>query len=384
MSKQKTSYFYEYETITDETLINAVKENPKLQNYFTSGFNDIKATQYCGILHVKGEDYYILPKIAKNETRNLDTFIYMLAHAYDINLKNETMAGSANTQFNLLETLIKIFTRELLHQLQVGLYREYVTFSENLTTLRGKYLIDENLKHNMTHHKIYCEFDEFSMDNPLNRFFLFALKALMPFTCNKKELRLIEAIYDETQYQSIDIHRIETMNFNRMNARYEKSFDMAMLLLRRLTPLFSHDKQSFAFLFDMNELFEKFIGKIFEQIEPKTQLQVERNFGNLKLKPDIVLPEMIVDTKYKIINSREDISAADKYQMFAYGKNFKVKNTMLLYPKHLLHVSDDLMLGREEGVGLLLRSVDLDCDGGYEEFLDITCKRIEELIDGKN
>lgn len=373
-------YFYEYETITNETLTKAIKENPKLQNYFTSSFGDIKATHYCGILHVKGEDYYILPKIAKDDTHNLDTFIYMLAHAYEINLKNETMAGSANTQFNLLETLIKIFTRELLYQLQVGLYREYVTFSENLTTLRGKYLINENLKHNITHHKIYCEFDEFSMDNPLNRFFLFAVKTLMPFTCNRKELRLIEAIYDETHYQNIDIKRIENMSFNRMNARYEKSFDMAMLLLRRLTPLFSKDKQSFAFLFDMNELFEKFIGKIFEQIEPKTQLQVERNFGNLKLKPDILLPELIVDTKYKIIKSREDISAADKYQMFAYAKNFKTKNTMLLYPKHLLHVSDDLMLGKEDGVGLMLRSVDLDADGSYEEFLDVTCERIKGIV----
>ncbi|MEA1919848.1 MAG: restriction endonuclease [Campylobacterota bacterium] len=374
-------YFHEYETISDEALINAIKENPKLQNYFTPTYKAIKATQHCGILHVKGQDYYILPKISKDEAHNLDTFIYMLAHTYDVNLKNEMIAGSANMQFNLLETLIKIFTQELLHQLQVGLYREYVTFEENLSVLRGKYLINENLKYNIIAQKIYCEFDEFSMDNPLNRFFLFAVKTLMPFTCNKKELRLIEAIYDETQYEPLDINRLQNINFHRMNLRYQKSFDMAILLLKQLTPLFSQDQQSFAFLFDMNELFERFIGKVFLQIEPKTQLQVERNFGNLKLKPDILLPNMIIDTKYKSVGSKTDISAADKYQMFAYGKNFKIKNTMLLYPKHSLHVSEDLILGKEdEAVALMMRSVDLDCDGGFEEFLDVTCKRIEEIL----
>ncbi len=93
----------------------------------------------------------------------------MLIYAYDIEVKNEDLSGSANQQHRLLQVLINIFTKNLLQQLQIGLYREYITFQDNLTTLRGKYLINENLKHNITHQKIYCEYDEFSMDNPLNR-----------------------------------------------------------------------------------------------------------------------------------------------------------------------------------------------------------------------
>ena len=162
-------YFFEYESITDSKLIEAVKTNKSLQQYFSSSFDGIKATQYCGIINMEGNDYYILPKITTDTKHNLNTFIYMLIYAYDIEVKNEDLSGSANQQHRLLQVLINIFTKNLLQQLQIGLYREYITFQDNLTTLRGKYLINENLKHNITHQKIYCEYDEFSMDNPLNR-----------------------------------------------------------------------------------------------------------------------------------------------------------------------------------------------------------------------
>jgi hypothetical protein len=55
---------YEYETINDENLLTAVKNNPKLQKYFSNKWGVIKPKNYCGLLHVNGEDYYILPKIS--------------------------------------------------------------------------------------------------------------------------------------------------------------------------------------------------------------------------------------------------------------------------------------------------------------------------------
>ena len=98
------------------------------------------------------------------------------------------------------------------------------------------------------------------------------------------------------------------------------------------------------------------------------------------LKPDIVTFDMIIDTKYKKIGSRADLSAADKYQMFAYGTNFKIKNTMLLYPKHLETIFEDLKLGKDDTiVELKMRSIDLDFDGGYEEFIIEMKKRVEML-----
>lgn len=372
--------FFEYERITDERLAAAIRKEKSLQSYFSASFDGIRAGQYCGIVNVEGEDFYILPKIAEDAEHDFDVFIHMLMYAYDVDISNEDLSGSTNRKHRLMEVLIGIFTGRLLQQLRLGLYREYMIMRDNLTTLRGKYLIDENIRHNITPQRIYCEFDEFSMDNPLNRFFLFAVKTLMPFAPDRRELRMIEAILDETAYERIDIARNYRIDYNRLNARYRESVEIGMLLLRHLIPLFSSGKRSFAFLFDMNVLFERFIGRIVREIEPDTQLQTERNFGNLKLKPDIVTPQMIIDTKYKRVRGKEDVSAADKYQMFAYGRNFGIRKTMLLYPKHLKDVSEDLVLGKgDEGVEMKIRSVNL---GIYnqEDFIEGLKIQMKDVI----
>ena len=62
----------------------------------------------------------------------------------------------------------------------------------------------------------------------------------------------------------------------------------------------------------MNELFENFIGKIYKSLDRTTQTQRQKNYGSLVLKPDIVTSNMIIDTKYKKVGSRADLSTADK------------------------------------------------------------------------
>jgi 5-methylcytosine-specific restriction enzyme subunit McrC len=128
----------------------------------------------------------------------------------------------------------------------------------------------------------------------------------------------------------------------------------------------------------MSEVFEQFIGKIYQDIDSTTKLQNERNFGNLKLKPDIVTKDMIIDTKYKKVNDREDLKPNDKYQMFAYGTNFDIKNTMLLYPKYLLNVEEDLELGKgEKMVKLKIKTIDLNSEKEFDEYVIEIKNRLE-------
>jgi len=63
--------------------------------------------------------------------------------------------------------------------------------------------------------------------------------------------------------------------------------------------------------------------------------------------------------------------------MFAYGVNFKVRETMLLYPKHLVDLDDRLALGEgDELIWLEMRSLNLGFDGGYGEYVDELRQRI--------
>ena len=88
----------------------------------------------------------------------------------------------------------------------------------------------------------------------------------------------------------------------------------------------------------MNKLFESYIGYICKKRFSNVKLQEKkyRLFENKKkfsLIPDIVINnDIIIDTKWKIINNENDISQADLYQMFAYASKYQAKRVYLMYP----------------------------------------------------
>ena len=198
---------------------------------------------------------------------------------------------------------------------------------------------------------------------------------------NTQNLFRCESIFDEVEYEHIDIDRLK-IKFDRLNHRFKKSFDIAMLILKSLSSQVENSKnESFTFLFDVGEVFEKFIGNLYKQIDSSTEVQIEKNYGNLKLKPDILTDTLIIDTKYKLVKNREDLKTNDKYQMFTYGINFKRKETMLLYPKHIFDVNENLKLGKDDTlVNLRMRSIDLKFeDKDFEIYVDEIRKRVENL-----
>lgn len=377
---------YEYEEITEEDykeLKKHIIDNFSLHKYFKLDWKTLNARQYCGILNFDNQDFYILPKIANhNDEQNLNIFIYMLMYAYDVKLFNEDTSLSENLKSNnILEVFVQMFASNLLAELKKGIYKEYITQQDNLPVLKGKYLINENLKYNFTKNKIYCEYDEFSPNSSLNQFFLYAIKYLQKFIKNKKLLKQCELIFDEVEYKSVDINKLDRINFSRLNQRFKTSFEIAILLLKQSIPLFSQDKKSFAFLFDMNALFEKFIAKIVKELDDNAKIQNQDNFNDLILKPDIILKNQIIDTKYKKIKSIEDIKQSDKLQAFAYGVNYRVDNVMLLYPRHLDDIKYDLVLGKDDKkVELKIRSIDLNFSGNdYKDYINEIRKRVESL-----
>jgi 5-methylcytosine-specific restriction enzyme subunit McrC len=368
---------YEYEEIKEENnreLKTHIIDNSSLHQYFKLDWKTLKARQYCGILNFNNQDFYILPKIAnhndeKDAKQNLNIFIYMLMYAYDVKLSNEQIASCANEEHTILEVFVQMFANGLLQELKKGLYKEYLTKQDNLPVLKGKYLINENLKYNFTKNKIYCEYDEFSENNSLNQFFLYAVKYLQKFVKDKKLLKQCELIFDEVEYKLVDINELN-IHFDRLNLRFKTSFEIALLLLRQSIPLFNQDKKSFAFLFDMNVLFENFIARMVKELDSNAKIQNQDNFGDLTLKPDIIIKSknLIIDCKYKILKENKTSSRNDRYQMYVYGNNFKLEmnfRTILLYPKNLnekdLNNKKPIYLGNNDRkVELKIRYIDLN------------------------
>lgn len=380
---ESQKYVYEYQEVPNE-ISDYIKENKSLHKYFKEDWGKVKTKQYCGILNIENEDYFIIPKISNEKDTNLNIFTYMLMYSYDIKLENEQLSSCQNHKHkhNFIEVFIQMFASNLLKELKKGIYKEYITERDNLTTLRGKYLINENLKYNFTKSKIYCEDDEFSMNNSLNQFFLYAIKTLIKVVKDKKLLKQCELVFDEVEYKSFDIDKID-IYFNRLNTRFKNSFEFAILLLNKYIPLFQKDKKSFAFLFDMNILFEKFVGKMIKEINPYTKLQSCDTFGNLILKPDIIVDDLIIDTKYKKLDIEHTVKRDDKFQMYVYGNNYKIKNTMLLYPKYKDDFDYDLILGSNENeINLNIKTIDLNCeDNMYDEYIRTIKIKLENTND---
>jgi len=372
-------YIYEYQEVPNE-IADYIKENKSLHKYFKEDWGKVKTKQYCGIISIENKDYFIIPKISNKDETNLNIFMYMLMYSYDIKLENEQLASCQNHKHNFIEVFIQMLAANLLKELKKGIYKEYITQQDNLTTLKGKYLVNENLKYNFTKSKIYCEYDEFSMNNNLNQFFLYAIKKLMKVVKDKKALRQCELIFDEVEYRNFDIDKID-IHFNRLNIRFKNSLEFAILLLNKYIPLFQKDKKSFAFLFDMNILFEKFVGKMIKEINPNTILQSCDNFGDLILKPDIIVDDLIIDTKYKKLDIEHTVKRDDKFQMYVYGNNYKIKNTMLLYPKYKDSFDYDLTLGKNENeISLKIKTIDLNCeDYMYCEYIKTMKKNMENI-----
>ena len=376
----RKNIIYEYCEVEDTELKEYIINTPSLQKYFQLSWSVLKTRQYCGILNFNNQDIYLLPKIADSDEKNLDIFIYMLMYAYDIQLQNEDIASCKNETHNILEVFMQLFAQGLIGEFKRGVYKEYITEQENLRTLRGKYLINENLKYNHIKNKIYCEYDEFSQNNTLNQFFLYAIKTLLKYSKNKKLLKQCELALDGVEQRVFNIHNLE-IHFNRLNQRYRDSFEFALLLLQKSIPLFSQDKKSFAFLFDMNELFENFIARMIkENYKNVTIPKKNKVFGELYLKPDIIKDDMIIDCKYKKISSSDIAKREDRYQMYVYANNYEMKSTMLLYPKYKDTINKTVFLGEnDKKVELKMRSIDLDFDGGYDEFLDTIKRRLEMI-----
>lgn len=377
------TFLNENEYISDSILLNQIKNNKALQSFFEMTFSGIKPKNNCGFLHIQNKNYFIIPKITNDQESNLNVFIYMLMYAYDVKLSHDDIANFQSTKSHFLEIFIRYFSDMLLNEFKKGIFKKYICLNENLKVLRGKYIIDKNFT-NFYHQNIYCEFDEFTMDNELNRFFLYAIKVFKKFS-SYPNLHKCEMILDEVSFFNHSNLNLVNIEFNRMNNRYFKSFETAMMILNRLIPLpEDNNKKSFSFLFDMAEVFEKFIGRLFQTIDPTIKLQYQKNFGNLQLKPDILTSTMIVDTKYKIVESKDNLAPSDKYQMFTYGTNFGIKDTMLLYPKHFNKDFNDadfsLGVGSNE-VCLKMRNIDLEFNGDYDSFLQEMNKIIFKVID---
>lgn len=352
------------------------KEYNLLQKYLEDNINSDKEIietrykkfrfiNYVGILNIGNITIEILPKISLSDDKNKDKkiLLQMLSKCTDLDLNLDKSIDSKIQNYNLLELLANKYIDSLLKEINRGFHFEYIDKEENLNVIRGKLLLNKHIKHNYADKvKAFCGYSEYSSDNLLNQILKLACIRVLNKVYNITIInKTKKTIFDLSNVSIININKemLERIKLNRHNKRFSQCLELAKFILLNVANESSVGNSSgFSMLFEMNLLYEKYIGKLVKEIwkeknkkvllQDKSKyllLNTKNNRKNFNLKPDIVLCEnnihkLIIDTKWKAIeyNSKVSYRESDIYQMYAYITSYKeAKRVILLYP----HLTED-------------------------------------------
>ncbi|MBS5307093.1 MAG: hypothetical protein KHY57_10815 [Clostridium sp.] len=123
--------------------------------------------------------------------------------------------------------------------------------------------------------KVYCRYDEFTENNIFNSILLRTTNLLLSVINNsnvKKELNIIKNILSNVDDTYIPLVLLENYKLNKKNERFKETFTLAKLILNNSTMNKSlGSKNGFSILFEMNYLYEEYIGTLLkETIEDET------------------------------------------------------------------------------------------------------------------
>ncbi len=313
----------------------------------------LQAQNYVGIIQTKsGDSLEILPKIHDNDNgsnkeaveNSKRILLRMLKTLKNHPFKNINIANLKSINLPLLEIFISMFLDEVSKLIKIGIKSDYVEFEDNLKFLKGKLKISEQIRKNIVHkERFYVCYQEFSIDRAENRLIKSTLEFLYKCSKTSRNQRLIREylfIFDEISSSSDINADFSRLKLNRQTKHYEQALLWSKIFLQNksFSPYRGNDV-AFALLFDMNTLFESYVGNFIKKSFPGTILQhsekhLVENPKSFRLRPDIFLEDkFIADTKWKIVKSKDDISQADLYQLYAYGKKHECDKLYLIYPK---------------------------------------------------
>ncbi|WP_137157416.1 restriction endonuclease [Rhizobium sp. FKL33] len=368
------------------------------------GRHALRARGVVGILAAGDASLEILPKIdvAPGETPDHQNaairkrLVHMLAVALDLKIDLGVITDLAWQRETLLEILIRIFCDKLTTALRKGMPRRYVEREEDLPTLRGQLDITRQFtRHAVNPSRLACRFDLLSEDIALNRIMKAAVVRLLRVSrrsANQQCLRELAFLYADIADVPVSALRLNEVVIDRTNRPWQELFAMARLFLQdRYQTTSGGAGQGTAMLFEMNALFEEYIGRLIARALAGTELTVSLQGGRLfclsaqdsgrglfQTKPDILIRQggkvtHVVDTKWKRISSRIDdpkqgVSQADVYQMMAYAQLYQAPRLTLLYPHHSgLGAEEDVHARhRITGNATILEIVSLDLSNSAE------------------
>jgi 5-methylcytosine-specific restriction enzyme subunit McrC len=263
-------------------------------------------------------------------------------------------------RYDLLEILIRLFCDRLFEAVHRGLTRRYIASEDDLPVLRGRLDLIRQFTINAGQpQNLASRYEELSPNIPLNQIMKSAvarLRCIARAAGNQRRLFELELAFAEVGAVSSSQLPWNEVVLDRTNRAWADLLTLAQLLLGdRFQTTSSGSNAGFSLLFEMNTLFEEFVGRSLRAalLRNSTHVRLQRMKGHALIdadgkgrfatQPDIVVEALdhddwIIDTKWKRLKGIDDrkygVAQSDVYQMMAYSQVHHCKRVMLLYPHH--------------------------------------------------
>lgn len=316
--------------------------------WFTLLNKGVRFGSYVGVIQLPGLLIEILPKADKlgppNEPKWRQVLLQLLRASGQFPVAAPTIASLCQRPLALLDLYIRLFvghTETLLHQ---SLVKQYHRVEGNQRALKGRLLFQQQLTRNLVHQeRFYTQHQVYDPEHELNSLLAMGLRIAARGTQNASLLARTAAVllrWPETGEVMLPTTRPK---LTRKTERYGPALDLALLLLRHLSPdLAQGQTEAAALLFDMNRLFEVYVARQLRSAAVAENAEVyiqnrEIFWGNTTVRPDLVVEltnptrTVILDTKWKLPDQGKP-SAADLQQLYAYCHLWKAAHGLLLYP----------------------------------------------------
>lgn len=275
----------------------------------------------------------------------IQNIYYMLTYAFKTLSQSRYKRLSTEEFENTADLFAAILVKGISIQIKRGLGREYIPQTSELSAIRGKIDIEESIKtQSLIRKKLTCNYDEFSVDNDMNRIIKSTIHLLIKSDISKyrkKELRKILLYFSDVK--QVDILRIKwDFTFNRNNQTYKMLISICYLTVKGFLQTNRKGKSKLMDFLDeqrMSRLYEKFIleyyKKHFPLLSPSaSQIPWAIDDGVNDMLPvmqtDIHLQKentvLIIDAKYytkstQVYYGKRSIHSNNLYQIFTYVKN---------------------------------------------------------------
>ena len=329
------------------------------------GRKGLRARGVVGVIATHGCQLEILPKIegagesAVDDATLRHRLIHMLAVARDIRIDVRAITQLGWQRDTILELLIRLFCSKLADAVRQGIPQQYNDEEKDLPTLRGRLDVTRQFSTlAVSPQMLACRFDARSPDIALNQVMRAAigkLSRLARAPDNQRALRELNFAYADISEVPAAALRWDLIILDRTNTRWRELLSLARLFLGdRHQQTSAGPIDGYALLFEMNILFEEYVGRLLARAFAGTDLRVtaqgghrdclfEGETGRFRTRADLIVRRgrqiaLIIDTKWKRITRADDpkrgVNQADVYQMMAYGRLYDCPHVMLLYPHH--------------------------------------------------